>query len=396
MSSAALRVARSLGVLLVVLTLTYAIFYIAPIDPALRMCGKPCSPEDLEAARGFMGFDTPWWAQLGSFLMAIFAGRTFGSENVIVECAAPCLGYSFQYHQEVTTIIGDRFPVTLSIALGAVVLQTLFGIAAGAFAARRQGGVLDRIVTGLSVIAASAPSFVVGLLAVVVFALRLGWLPSGGYVEFAEGPLQWARHLILPWATLAFLNGAIYARLVRSSMIEQLGLDYARTARAAGLSERRIDRYALRNLALPLTTLVALDVGALLGGAVITERIFGLPGLGALLLDATTTADLPVIVGTTFLGSLLIVLANLSADLARPLLDRRLAVGGRRPATPTSTPDADTIPPADAAGAGPSATVAAGAGPPSAAGAGPSSAARSTPTTAPTSTSTSTTQENPS
>src|SRR5699024_6771108 len=155
----------------------------------------------------------------------------------------------------------------------------------GAARHRRQGGMLDRVVTGVSVVAASAPAFVVGLLVVVVFALRLGLLPSGGYVPFSEDPLQWARHLVLPWATLAFLNGAIYARLVRSSMIEQLGLDYVRTARATGLSERRIDRYALRNLALPLTTLVALDIGALLGGTVITERIFGQPGLGALLLD---------------------------------------------------------------------------------------------------------------
>ncbi|QCR52559.1 peptide ABC transporter permease [Brachybacterium sp. SGAir0954] len=330
------RVARSLGVLLVVLALTYAIFYLAPIDPALRMCGKPCSPEDLEAARGFMGFDRPWWAQLGSFLAALVVGRTYGSGDVLVHCAAPCLGYSFQYHQDVTTLIGERFPVTVSVAIGAVVLQSALGIAAGALAARRQGGILDRVVTAVSVISASAPAFVVGLLAVVVVALRLGLLPSGGYENLADGPGPWALHLILPWATLAFLNGAVYARLVRSSMIEQLGLDYARTARAAGLPERRIDRYALRNLALPLTTLVALDLGALLGGTVITERIFGLPGLGALLLDATSTADLPVIVGTTFVGSLLIVLANLAADLARPLLDRRLAVGGRRPATPTT------------------------------------------------------------
>lgn len=325
MSPALVRVARSLAVLLAVVALTFAIFYVAPIDPALQMCGKPCSPDDLEAARGFMGFDRPWYVQFAAFIGAIFTGRSFGSENVVVECAAPCLGYSFQMHQPVTALIGQRFPITFSIAIGAVALQALFGIAAGALAARRQGGILDRIVTGVSVIAASAPAFVVGLLAVVVFALRLDLLPSGGYEAFADGPWQWARHLILPWATLAFLNGAVYARLVRSSMIEQLGLDYVRTARAAGLSERRVDGYALRNLALPLTTLIALDIGALLGGTVITERIFGLPGLGALLLDATTTADLPVIVGTTLVGSLLIVLANLTADLLRPVLDKRLA-----------------------------------------------------------------------
>lgn len=341
MSLALQRIARSLGVLVVVLALTYAIFYLTPVDPALRMCGKPCSPEDLEAARGFMGFDTPWWNQLGTFFLGIVAGRTYGSAEAAVQCAAPCLGYSFQYHQDVTSLLAERFPITLSIALGAIVLQSVLGIGAGMLAARRPGSLLDRVVTALSVVSASAPAFVVGLLAVVVVSLRLGWLPSGGYEPFLDGPVEWARHLILPWTTLAFIYGGIYARLVRSSMIEQLGLDYARTARAAGLPERRIDRYALRNLAVPLVTLIALDVGALLAGAVITERIFGLPGLGALLLDATSTADLPVIVGATFLGSLLIVLANLSADLLRPVLDKRLADGGRR-RRHDSTPSAPT------------------------------------------------------
>lgn len=235
MSLALQRIARSLGVLVVVLALTYAIFYLTPVDPALRMCGKPCSPEDLEAARGFMGFDTPWWNQLGTFFLGIVAGRTYGSAEAAVQCAAPCLGYSFQYHQDVTGLLAERFPITLSIALGAIVLQSVLGIGAGMLAARRPGSLLDRVVTALSVVSASAPAFVVGLLAVVVVSLRLGWLPSGGYEPFLDGPVEWARHLILPWTTLAFIYGGIYARLVRSSMIEQLGLDYARTARAAGL-----------------------------------------------------------------------------------------------------------------------------------------------------------------
>lgn len=337
MSQALARAGRNIAVLLVVAALTFAIFYLSPTDPALSMCGKPCSPEDLAAARTFIGADAPWWQQFATFLGAIVTGRTFGSGAVAVECAAPCLGYSFQLHQSVTSLIGERFGVSFAIALGAVILQTLVGIAAGTLAARRPGGVLDRLVTGLSVVAASAPAFVVGLLAIVVISLQLGWLPSGGYVPLAESPLDWATHLILPWATLAILNGAIYARLVRSSMIEQLGLDYVRTARAAGQTERRVTGYALRALALPITTLVALDVGALLGGTVITERIFGLPGLGSLLLDATKTADLSIIVGATLFGSLLIVLANLVADLLRPVLDRRLATRGR--ITRRTTPD---------------------------------------------------------
>lgn len=329
--SALLRAGRSLAVLLVVLALTFGIFYLTPTDPALALCGKPCDPADLEAARAFMGFDAPWYVQFWTFLTGIVAGRQYGSGSVVVDCAAPCLGYSFQLHAPVTSLIAERFGVTASIAVGAVVLQTVVGVAAGALAARRRGGILDRLVTAVSVISASAPAFVVGLLALVVFALRNDWLPSGGYeslVEAGVGP--WALHLILPWATLAFINGAIYARLVRSSMIEQLGLDYVRTARAAGLAERTIDGYALRSLALPVATLVALDMGVLLGGTVITERIFGLSGLGSLLLDATSTADLSIIVGTTLVGALLIVLANLVVDLVRPVLDPRLAAGAGR------------------------------------------------------------------
>jgi peptide/nickel transport system permease protein len=310
--SGILRAIRGLAVLFVVVALTYAIFYLGPADPALAMCGKPCSPENLEAAREFMGFSDPWWQQMLTFMGGIFTGRSFGSAGVVIECAAPCLGYSFQMHQSVTSLIIERFPVSVSVALGAIVLQTIVGVGLGALAARKQGTVLDRAITGSAVFAASAPSYVVGLILLLIFAFKLNLLPSGDY-------------LLLPWITLAVLNGAVYARLVRSSMIEQLGLDYARTARAAGLGERRIDGYALRNLALPVMTLTALDVGALLGGTVITERVFGLPGMGLLLIGATGTVDLPIIVGTTLFSAALIVIANLVADLLGPLLDRRLA-----------------------------------------------------------------------
>jgi len=323
--SGLLRVIRGVAVLLVVVALTYAIFYLGPADPALAMCGKPCSPENLEAAREFMGFSDPWWQQMLTFMGGIFTGRSFGSAGVVIDCAAPCLGYSFQMHQSVTSLIIERFPVSVSIALGAVVLQTIVGVGLGALAARKQGTVIDRAITGGAVFAASAPSYVVGLLLLLIFAFQFNLLPSGDYVALTDDPIGWATHLVLPWITLAVLNGAVYARLVRSSMIEQLGLDYARTARAAGLGERRIDGYALRNLALPVMTLTALDVGALLGGTVITERVFGLPGMGLLLIGATGTVDLPIIVGTTLFSAALIVIANLVADLLGPLLDRRLA-----------------------------------------------------------------------
>ena len=324
-----LRVVRGLAVLFVVVALTYAIFYLGPADPAQTMCGKPCTPENLEAARQFMGFSDPWWKQMLTFFSGIFVGRSFGSAGAVIDCAAPCLGYSFQMHQSVTSLILERFPVSVSVALGAIVLQTIIGVGIGAIAARKQGSVLDRIITGGSVLAASAPSYVVGLLALLLFAFTLNVLPSGDYVPFTENPAAWFSHLLLPWITLAILGGAVYTRLVRSSMLEQLGLDYVRTSRAAGLGERRIDGYALRNLALPVVTLTALDVGGLLGGTVITERVFGLPGMGLLLIGATGSTDLPIIVGTTLFSAALIVVANLVADLSGPLLDRRLAAPRR-------------------------------------------------------------------
>jgi peptide/nickel transport system permease protein len=312
-------------VLLVVSALTFAVFVLLPADPAQLACGRPCTPERLEAARGYMGLDKPAWLQYTDFLRGILTGRTYGAGATTINCAAPCMGYSFRLNESVTTLIVGRLPVTFSIAIGAAVLWLVGGVAAGVVAAIRRGTVVDRVVMVGAVTGVSAPSYLVGLLGILLFGFTLDLVPVSGYVPLSESPLEWAWHLVLPWAVLALLSAAIYARLTRALMLDVLGTDYIRTARAKGLTERRVvTRHALRNVLLPVVTLFGLDLGALLGGAVITEKVFSMPGLGSLLLDAVGNVDLPIVVGVTLFSAALILVANLVVDLGYGLLDPRV------------------------------------------------------------------------
>lgn len=329
MSTLRLVAGRILGMLLVLLlisAITYAVFYLLPSDPAQLSCGKPCTPDRLAEARAFMGFDKPWWQQFGDFLAGIVGGRTFGSGAAAVHCTAPCFGYSFRLNSPVTTLIAERFPVTFSIAIGAALLWLVLGVATGAVAAIRRGTAVDRAAMTASVAGVSAPSYLVGLLAILLFGFTLNMVPVSGYVPITESPVQWLWHLVLPWCTLAFISAAIYARLTRGEMLEALSEDYVRTARAKGLRERRvIGRHALRNVLLPVVTVFGLDLGQLLGGAVITEKVFGMQGLGALLIDAVGSLDLPLIVGITLFAAFLIILANFVVDMLYSVLDPRVS-----------------------------------------------------------------------
>lgn len=321
----ATRVATVVLVLAVVSFLTYAVFVLLPANPAAAACGKPCTPERLATAQAFMGLDKgpiqQWW----DFVVGIFTGRTFGTGAATIHCPAPCLGYSFQLREPVTTLIAARFPVTASIAIGAAILWLVIGVFAGTVAAVRRGTALDRGLMVAAVTGVSAPSYLVGLLGILLFGFTLNMVPVSGYVPFATSPVDWAWHLVLPWCVLALLSAAIYARLTRAQMIEALGSDYARTARAKGLPERRVvTRHALRNVTIPIITLFGLDLGVLLGGAVITEKVFSMPGMGALLLDAVSTTDLPLVVGITVFSAALIVVANLVVDLVYGVLDPRV------------------------------------------------------------------------
>ncbi|KQO62303.1 ABC transporter permease [Curtobacterium sp. Leaf261] len=320
-----LRVLGAVVVLFVVAAITYALFTLLPTNAARSMCDKPCTPERLDQVKAFIGTNLPWWQQFAGYLGGIFAGRSFGSGSTAIECAAPCFGYSFQLHESVTTLILSRLPVTASIAIGAAVLWLVAGVAGGTASALRRGSLLDRGVMTVAVAGVSAPSYLVGLLGILLFGFVLKILPTGGYVAFTDDPVQWLLHLVLPWCVLAFISAAIYARLTRGEMLEVMGQDYIRTARAKGLTESRVVvRHGLRTALLPVVTLFGLDLGSLLGGAVITEKVFSMQGLGALLIDAVHSLDLQVVVGFTLFSAFLIVTANVLVDLVYGVIDPRV------------------------------------------------------------------------
>jgi peptide/nickel transport system permease protein len=315
-------------VLLVVAVITFLLFYVLPADPARLSCGKPCTPENYAAAQRYLGLDAPWYGQLWAYLQGIVAGRSFGSGTSVVTCPAPCFGYSFQLTTPVTELILNRLPVTASIAIGAAVLWFVTGVAGGTVAALRRGRALDRAVMTVAIAGVSAPAYLVGLLSILLFGFALGWLPTGGYQPLTEDPVGWFVHLLLPWCALAFIQAAIYARLTRAELIDQLGQDHIRTARAIGLPESRVVlRHGLRNALIPVVTVFGLDLGALLGGAVITEKVFSMQGLGSLLITAIGTTDLQVVVGVTLFAALLITLANFLVDVVYGLIDPRVTFG---------------------------------------------------------------------
>lgn len=317
-------------VLLIIALISYLIFYLLPANPAQLSCGRPCTPQRLAEAEAFMGYDKPWWQQFFGFLGGLAFGRTFGTGQAAIQCAAPCFGYSFRLNEPVTQLILGRAPVTFSIALGAAVLWLILGVGTGVVSALRRGTLLDRGLTTLSVAGVSAPAYLVGLLGILLFGFTLNMVPIGGYVPLSESPIQWLWHLVLPWVVLALLNAAIYTRLTRGQMLDVLGEDYIRTARAKGLAERRVvGRHALRNVLIPVATVFGLDLGSLLGGVVLTEKVFAMQGLGALLLDAVANLDLPVLVGVTLFSAFLIIVANFVVDISYGLLDPRVKTGAR-------------------------------------------------------------------
>jgi peptide/nickel transport system permease protein len=322
------RLAATLLVMLALSLAVYLIFYAIPADPAHLACGKPCTPDRLEQARHFMQLDQSTLQQYLNFLKGIFAGRTFGEGTAAVHCNAPCFGYSFPLARPVTTLILDRLPVTVSIALGAAVFWLLIGVSLGVVAALKRGKLPDRLAVGFALIGVSTPSFLLGLLAILVFGFWLNMVPVNGYVPLTESPVDWAWHLITPWLVLAVLQAAAYVRLTRAQMLEELNLDYITTARAKGAGEARvIVQHGLRGALVPIVTLFGLDLGVLLGGAIITEKVFSMQGLGELLISAVAQLDVAVVVGVTLFSAFLIILANLVVDIVHGVLDPRVSHG---------------------------------------------------------------------
>jgi peptide/nickel transport system permease protein len=319
------RIGGALLVLLLLTGIVYALFYLAPHDPAFLACGKGCTPERLAAVRAAMGLDEPALAQFGHFLQGLVAGRDYQAVPDVRHCPAPCLGYSFETDQPVTRVLANRLPVSASLAFGAEALSLLFGIGIGLLSGVRRLRGLDRAVTGLALAGYATPVFLVGLFLLLVVCVNLQWLPFPQYVPLTRDPLLWAQNLLLPWLSLAVIQTASYARLTRAGVRETLAEDHVRTARAYGLPEGRIlRRRALRGALLPLATLTAIDVAGIMTGAVLTESMFGLPGIGQGLVGAVSQIDLPVVVGITLLTGVIIIVANAVADLLYAAIDPRV------------------------------------------------------------------------
>ena len=324
------RLAVSLFILLTVSFAVYVIFAFLPFDPAALTCGKNCNdPGIIEANRHRLGYDLPFFTQYFLFLKGLFFGRSFGEGAALINCPAPSLGYSFQQHACVTNLIGEALPVTFSLAIGAIVMWLALGIGLGILAARFRGRIVDQLSTIFVLIGTSLPTFLTGLLLMVFVVIRWHLIPfpSGNYTSFIENPFEWAQILFLPWLTLAFAYAALYTRFVRSSVIDTSNEDYIRTARAKGLPESVIlGKHTLRAALAPIATMAGLDFAGLLGGAILTESVFNLPGLGRLAISAVVKYDLPIIVATTLLAAAIVVVMNLVVDILYAYIDPRVRV----------------------------------------------------------------------
>lgn len=327
------RVIGALLMLLVVSIFTFAIAFILPRiaggsaeSLASRYVGRTANAQEVALAAERLGFNDPLPVQYGRWVGAIFTGADYDYGPGVERCPAPCLGYSFINHTPVWPDLLDRLPVTLSLAVGASLLWLVAGVAIGVLSALRRGSIFDRAAMAVALGGVSLPIFFTGIMSLAIFSYKLGWTAEGGsYVPFTQNPAEWFYDLLLPWITLALLFSATYARLTRAGMLETMGEDYIRTARAKGLPERQvISRHGLRAALTPIITIFGLDVGLLLGGAVLTETAFSLPGLGKYAIDAINTNDMPKIMGVTLLAAIFVVVANLVVDLLYAVVDPRV------------------------------------------------------------------------
>lgn len=325
------RLTATIIVIALISISVFMIFSFLPIDPARLTCGKSCNPVTVEANRHRLGLDVSVPVQYGRFVKGLFVPRVWGEGAAEFSCPAPGFGYSFNKHECVTQLIAEAFPVTLSLAVGSFVLWMLLGISLGIVAARKQGKWQDKFATGFVVAGVSLPVFVTALLTMIL-GIKLGLINPisfGRWVSPFTDPITWLKTFYLPWIVLALFSSASYTRFTRSNVIETSSEDYIRTARAKGLTEKVILRkHTLRAALAPLLTLAGIDFAVLLGGAIFTETIFNLPGLGRLSIRAVQIDyDLPVILATTMLAATFVVVMNLIVDVLYAYLDPRVRVG---------------------------------------------------------------------
>ena len=305
------RLFSMLVVLFAVSVLTFLIFNVIPNgDPAVRMAGKQPTESQIEAIREEWGFDENIVVQYGTTMEKLFTGDMV----------------SYFTQLDVVDEIIKGIPRTLSLAIGAAIIWMAFGVGLGLFTAMRAGKVSDTFLTVLALIGISMPVFWIGALMNHYLGFELGLFPNGGYVEFAENPADWAYHLILPWTALSILFIGVYSRVLRSNVLDTINEDYVRTARAKGLSERRVlFKHVLRNSLIPVVTLWGLDFAVVIGGgAILTETVFNLQGVGQYAADAILQLDVPPVLAVTMFGAFFVVVVNAFVDIAYAALDPRI------------------------------------------------------------------------
>jgi peptide/nickel transport system permease protein len=320
------RLLAMVALLAAVLVVTFVIFFAIGSNPALRLCGKQCTPDRLASAEHKLGTDVSKVKQFENYVHGLYAGRTYGDGDQTFDCPAPCLGISFKTDQPVLGLIWDRFGTTFAIAVGAAVMWLILGVATGVVSGLRAGTGVDRAIVGFATVGLSIPVQLVGFGLLYLVCVK-GGVAFPQYVNFRDDPAGWFQNLLMPWITLAFTYSATYTRLMRTQMVEAMQEDYIRTARGKGLSEGRVaGRHGLRAALPPIIIVFGLDVGAILGGAVITERIFGISGLGTLFIQSVNNVDLPVLVGVTLLGAFFVLVANLVVDVIYATTDPKVTL----------------------------------------------------------------------
>jgi peptide/nickel transport system permease protein len=296
------RLIQAALILFGVSIITFALLYLLPADPVRQIAGRSATAETVENIRRQLGLDQPFLVQYWRYAVKLMSGD---------------LGRSYIQRSEVTELIMSRLPASLLLMVGAIICEVSIGLTMGLIAAMRRGTVTDRALMVSSFVGVSAPQFVVGLLLLYVFAVRLGWLPIGGYGTW--------QHLVLPSLTLGILGAGWYSRMMRSSMIDVLTQDYIRTAHAKGLAGRVVLlRHALPNAILPVIAMIGIDIGLFMSGIVVVESVFGWPGIGQLAWQAIQRVDVPIIMGVTLVSACAIVLGNLIADIVAPFIDPRI------------------------------------------------------------------------
>ena len=304
------RLLAIIPVLLVVAIVVFLILRLTPGDPAAVIAGNNATNDDIDRIRIQLGLNKPVLVQFFIWIGNVLQGD---------------LGYSFYLNKPVTELLAQRIEPTLSLAVGTMVIAICVAVPLGTMAAWRMGGWLDRLLSGFSVLGFSVPVFVIGYLLIYVFSIRLDWFPVQGYSRIAKGLGPWLMQIVLPCITLSFIYVALIARVTRAAVSETLTEDYIRTARAKGLQERAVLlRHALANAAVPIATVIGLGVALLIGGVVVTETVYAIPGLGSLTVDAVLNRDFPVIQGVVLLFSVAYVLINLLVDLSYLAFDPRI------------------------------------------------------------------------